>query len=99
MQQILTDELAKLTINVEGKKVSDSDNNETTDPVFDGESCRTPRSKEHQIPELLSCPPAPRKRKGSFSAADKNEPKKTVDDKDIGSRLFPPDQDSSSSMQ
>ncbi|KAL4376809.1 hypothetical protein GQ457_02G001740 [Hibiscus cannabinus] len=96
MQQILTDELAKLTINVEGK-VSDSDNNEKTDPIFDGESCTTPKSKEHQIPEILSCPPAPRKRKGSFSAADKNEPKKIVEDKDIGSQLFPPDKDSSSS--
>ncbi|KAE8671230.1 Myb domain protein 55 [Hibiscus syriacus] len=95
MQQILTDKLAKLTISVEEKV---PDNNETTDPIFDGESCRTPTSKEHQIPEILSCPPAPRKRKGSFSDADKNETKKTVDDKEIGGVLFPLEQDSTSSM-
>ncbi|XP_041002540.1 cyclin-dependent protein kinase inhibitor SMR1-like [Juglans microcarpa x Juglans regia] len=27
----------------------------------DNECCRTPTSKEHRIPEILDCPPAPRK--------------------------------------
>ncbi|KAG2729706.1 hypothetical protein I3760_01G262100 [Carya illinoinensis] len=27
----------------------------------DDECCRTPTSKEHRIPEILDCPPAPRK--------------------------------------
>ncbi|KAK8489923.1 hypothetical protein V6N13_003013 [Hibiscus sabdariffa] len=87
MQQILADKLAKLTVNVEEKV---ADDNETTEVISDSESCKTPTSKEHQIPELLSCPPAPRKRKGSFSSTDENEPKKLVDDKEIGTVLFHP---------
>lgn len=30
-------------------------------------TCTTPNSKEHRIPDVLTCPPAPRKRKASDS--------------------------------
>ncbi|EOX95481.1 Uncharacterized protein TCM_004963 [Theobroma cacao] len=87
-QQILSDKIAKLTVNVE-----EGECNSEAAPVADSESCRTPTSKEHRIPESLTCPPAPRKRKGSFPA-DKNEPKKIVDDEEIET-IFSPDQLSS----
>ncbi|XVF22215.1 hypothetical protein REPUB_Repub12eG0154500 [Reevesia pubescens] len=93
MQQILSDKIAKLKVNVEDMEC----NNEqlADDPVADhNETCRTPTGKEHRIPEPLTCPPAPRikKRKGSFSA-DNNEPKKIVNEKEIETIFFP-DQDS-----
>ncbi|KAB2052524.1 hypothetical protein E1A91_A12G128900v1 [Gossypium mustelinum] len=91
MQHFLADNFSKLTINVEEKTPSLAD-----DPFFDTETCRTPTSEEHQIPELLPCPPAPKKRKGSFST-NVNESKKIVEDKEIIQIIFPPDQDSSSS--
>ncbi|XP_021279748.1 cyclin-dependent protein kinase inhibitor SMR6-like [Herrania umbratica] len=84
-QRILSDKIAKLTVNVE-----EGECNGEAAPVADSETCRTPTSKEHRIPEPLTCPPAPRKRKGSF-AAEKNEPKKIVDDKEIET-IFSPDQ-------
>ncbi|TYI04015.1 hypothetical protein ES332_A11G385100v1 [Gossypium tomentosum] len=91
MQQFLVDNFSKLTVNVEEKTPPPADNS-----LSDPETCRTPTSEEHQIPELLSCPPAPKKRKGSFST-DVNESKKIVEDKEIVQIIFPPDQDSSSS--
>ncbi|KAJ4727943.1 Cyclin-dependent protein kinase inhibitor SMR6 [Melia azedarach] len=30
------------------------------------ENCTTPTSKEYRIPDVVTCPPAPRKRKASF---------------------------------
>ncbi|MBA0562987.1 hypothetical protein Golob_008004 [Gossypium lobatum] len=91
MQHFLADNFSKLTINVKEKTPPLAD-----DPLSDPETCRTPTSEEHQIPELLSCPPAPKKRKGSFST-DVNESKKIVEDKEIIQIIFPPDQDLSSS--
>ena len=72
VHQVLSDKIAKLTINVEDREC----NNEAADQVADSETCRTPTSEGHRIPKPSTCPPAPRKRKGSFST-DKNEPKKT----------------------
>ncbi|KAH1084428.1 hypothetical protein J1N35_024189 [Gossypium stocksii] len=92
MQHFLVDNFSKLTINVEEKTPPPADG-----PLPNLEICRTPTSEEHQIPELLSCPPAPKKRKGSFST-DVNESKKIVEDKEIFQIIFPPDQDSSSSI-
>ena len=37
----------------------------------DDESCRTPTSKESRIPEILTCPPAPRKPKRAVSCKRK----------------------------
>ncbi|KAK8273197.1 hypothetical protein V6Z11_D11G391200 [Gossypium hirsutum] len=91
MQQCLVDNFSKLTVNVEAKTPPPAD-----DSLFDPEICRTPTSEEHRIPELLSCPPAPKKCKGSFST-DVNESKKIVEDKEIIQIIFPPHQDSSSS--
>ncbi|XP_022757713.1 cyclin-dependent protein kinase inhibitor SMR3-like [Durio zibethinus] len=90
VQKVLSDKIAKLTVNVEDKECK----NETAEAVGDSETCRTPTAKEHRIPEPLSCPPAPRKRKGSFSV-DKTEPKKTVDDTEIET-IFSVDQDPAS---
>ncbi|XVF33011.1 hypothetical protein REPUB_Repub17cG0131700 [Reevesia pubescens] len=73
VQQILSDKIAKLTVNVNNGESCNNNNNEPADPVVDSETCRTPTGKEHRIPEPLTCPPAPRKRKGFFSP-DKNEP-------------------------
>ncbi|MBA0619560.1 hypothetical protein Godav_028715 [Gossypium davidsonii] len=91
MQQFLVDNFSKLTVNVEEKAPPPADGS-----LSDPEICRTPTSEEHRIPELLSCPPAPKKRKGSFSI-DVNESKKIVEDKEIIQIIFPPHQDSSSS--
>ncbi|XVE73557.1 hypothetical protein DITRI_Ditri11bG0128200 [Diplodiscus trichospermus] len=88
-QQELSDKTAKLTINVEGRECN---NGVAADAaVADSEACRTPTAKEHRIPEALTCPPAPRKRKSSFPAHE-NEPNITVDKKEIES-IFPPDDD------
>ncbi|KAJ0054228.1 hypothetical protein Pint_00744 [Pistacia integerrima] len=32
----------------------------------EAETCTTPTAKEHRIPDVVTCPPAPRKRKASF---------------------------------
>ncbi|XWS76746.1 hypothetical protein CRYUN_Cryun01aG0204300 [Craigia yunnanensis] len=85
----LSDKLARLTVNVDDRECK----NEPADPVANSETCKTPTAKEHRIPEAMTCPPAPRKRKVSFFA-DKHEPKKTVDEKVIET-IFSPAHDSS----
>ncbi|KAH9297263.1 hypothetical protein KI387_028945, partial [Taxus chinensis] len=36
-------------------------NNEENNNVEGNEGCHTPKGEEHQIPRILSCPPAPKK--------------------------------------
>ena len=38
------------------------ENRESTLTTDDPEGCRTPTSRDHKIPSILSCPPAPKKR-------------------------------------
>lgn len=47
----IADDIAGVVQLVESEKKLEDDN----------ERCRTPTSKEHRIPEILDCPPAPRK--------------------------------------
>lgn len=89
-EQQLSDKIAKLTI-----KVQDQCNNELlADSVVDFETCKTPTAIEHRIPEISTCPPAPKKRKGPFTDADNNDDKRVVKEKEVET-LFFPDHDSS----
>ncbi|XVF72857.1 hypothetical protein PTKIN_Ptkin12aG0154400 [Pterospermum kingtungense] len=90
-EQHLSDKIAKLTIKVEDSEC----NNELDGSVVDDiETCKTPTAIEYRIPEPSTCPPAPRKRKGPFSDADKNGDKRIVMEKEIET-IFSPDHDSS----
>ncbi|XP_058076629.1 cyclin-dependent protein kinase inhibitor SMR4-like [Magnolia sinica] len=46
----------------EGESFS-TDGEKTEMDMWSDESCRTPTAKESRIPEVLTCPPAPRKRR------------------------------------
>ncbi|KAI4346450.1 hypothetical protein L6164_007345 [Bauhinia variegata] len=75
----LRHDLPKLRIsNVEIAVPYSNDRNSTTgqnkqSPVIenDDDGCRTPTSKESRIPEILTCPPAPRKQKRFVSCKRK----------------------------
>jgi len=47
------------------KAIIQQENSETDD------DCQTPKSEEHKIPAVLSCPPAPRKAKRNISCKRK----------------------------
>ncbi|KAJ8748502.1 hypothetical protein K2173_003400 [Erythroxylum novogranatense] len=63
----LSEKLSRLVLQDQLKEQEqDEEARLTVNPVQEGtstEECTTPTSKEHRIPDFMTCPPAPRKRK------------------------------------
>ncbi|KAG6765154.1 hypothetical protein POTOM_029172 [Populus tomentosa] len=64
VRAVKTETLQSCSATDDKETIIQQENSETDD-------CQTPKSEEHKIPAVLSCPPAPRKPRRSFSCKRK----------------------------
>jgi len=64
VRAVKTETLQSCSATDDKETIIQQENSETDD-------CQTPKSEEHKIPVVLSCPPAPRKPRRSFSCKRK----------------------------
>lgn len=55
---------------VDEQQSGDDDGPSTTNKGFVDEGCTTPKSEKHKIPEIMTCPPAPKKPRVSPSTSN-----------------------------
>ena len=58
------------TLSVDEQQSGDDDGPSTTNKGFGDEGCTTPKSEKHKIPEIMTCPPAPKKPRVSPSTSN-----------------------------